>query len=302
MKRLMTGLLSALFAVMGCAQLEDARLEGRLRRMARSAYVVSPGACAGVVHDVDYAQGFEDGYYDVASGGDGCPPALPPKKYWRATYSTPAGAEHVDAWFQGFRDGAAAATADGAASVGTIRIAAEHKHGKPPKFELQPLTPTPVAAPTPKAMPIVGPSPVRGPTPTAPESFPIFGPQPPAAPIVPKETPAAKTKSEPPAVKKSTSIPKATIEPKVSSEAPGRPPVKRTPPPAPVPPRVQPPSQQNPSPKKPPTPIPVRFRETIPQANTGASWRSLPKLENLKQEPAAATELRAVGWRSTTNR
>jgi len=118
-------LAAAIFS--GCTQLEDARLEGRLRRMARSAYTASPGACNGVAHSHDYAKGFEEGYYDVASGGDGCPPALPPKKYWSATYASPVGREHIEAWFQGFRDGAATARAEGAASYGVISISAEHR-------------------------------------------------------------------------------------------------------------------------------------------------------------------------------
>jgi hypothetical protein len=101
-----------------------------------------------VTHSVDYAQGFEEGYYDVASGGDGCPPPLPPEKYWRATYNSPVGQEHVKAWFQGFRDGAAAARADGVAAYGTIYVPEEHRNanrnrtpnGPPPnENQLQPL-------------------------------------------------------------------------------------------------------------------------------------------------------------------
>ena len=112
MKRPYTVLLLCASMAVGCAQIQDRRIEARQRRMARSAYAVSPGACNGHAHSVDYAQGFEEGYYDVASGGDGCPPALPPQKYWRATYNSPLGQEHVKAWTQGVRDGAAAAKAD----------------------------------------------------------------------------------------------------------------------------------------------------------------------------------------------
>jgi hypothetical protein len=123
----MASLLLMATSFTGCVSIDDARLESRLRRMARAAYTLSPGACMGIEHGVDYSRGFEDGYYDVASGGDGCTPALPPAKYWRATYASPLGQEHVDAWFEGFRDGAAAAKAEGAVGVGTIRIAREHR-------------------------------------------------------------------------------------------------------------------------------------------------------------------------------
>ena len=129
MKRITPLLLFSASVAVGCTQLEDSRIEARQRRMARAAYVTSPGACNGMPHSVDYAKGFEEGYYDVASGGDGCPPALPPEKYWWATYNSPVGQEHVKAWFQGFRDGAAAARADGVASYGTIYVSDEHRNG-----------------------------------------------------------------------------------------------------------------------------------------------------------------------------
>jgi len=150
MKRFTPLLLSASVAV-GCTQIQDMRLEARQRRMARAAYVTSPGACNGVPHSVDYAKGFEDGYYDVASGGEGCPPPLPPKKYWGVSYQSPVGQEHVKAWFQGFRDGAAAAKADGAAAFGTIYISDEHRNGIRRAAEAEAagkrLTPQPATSP-----------------------------------------------------------------------------------------------------------------------------------------------------------
>jgi len=143
MERVLPFLILASIAS-GCTQLEDARLEGRLRRMARSAYANSPGACNGVAHSYDYVRGFEEGYYDVASGGDGCPPALPPKKYWSATYASPVGQEHIEAWFQGFRDGAATAKSDGVASFGVLHISAEHRVARQsPGVVAPPLPPPP---------------------------------------------------------------------------------------------------------------------------------------------------------------
>src|SRR5688500_1495605 len=29
-----------------------------------------------------FGEGFRDGYESVASGGNGCPPAIPPRKFW----------------------------------------------------------------------------------------------------------------------------------------------------------------------------------------------------------------------------
>jgi hypothetical protein len=155
------------------------RLEARQRRMARAAYVTSPGACNGVAHSHDYSQGFEDGYYDVASGGDGCPPPLPPKKYWGVAYQSPVGQEHIKAWFQGFRDGAAAAKADGAAAYGTIYISDEHRKGMKRAADAeganhrmtpQSGTPGPVPPVPGAATPITPGAPVQilGPTPVLP--------------------------------------------------------------------------------------------------------------------------------------
>ena len=167
MKRITPLLLFSASVAVGCTQLEDNRIEARQRRMARAAYVTSPGACNGMQHSVDYAKGFEAGYFDVASGGDGCPPALPPKKYWSATYNSPVGQEHVKAWFQGFRDGAAAARADGVASYGTIYVADEHRIGlrraaQGPAPGVVPPAPQPLMQPyltpgVPQQVPILGP-------------------------------------------------------------------------------------------------------------------------------------------------
>jgi hypothetical protein len=171
MKRLHTVLLLCASVAVGCTQIQDRRIEARQRRMARAAYTVSPGACNGVTHSVDYAKGFEEGYYDVASGGDGCPPPLPPEKYWRATYNSPLGQEHVKAWFQGFRDGAAAAKADGVAAYGTIYVAEEHRNANrnrgtnPPQPNA--LNPQPIPPGGMNQVPVIGP-----------QQFPVFPPTP----------------------------------------------------------------------------------------------------------------------------
>jgi hypothetical protein len=170
MKRITPLLLFSASVAVGCTQLEDSRIEARQRRMARAAYVTSPGACNGMPHSVDYAQGFEAGYYDVASGGDGCPPPLPPKKYWRATYNSPVGQEHVKAWFQGFRDGAAAAKADGVASYGTIYVSDEHRNGLKRAAQVPPVVVPPGAPPR-----VLTPS-IPIPPPGTSQEVPIHGP------------------------------------------------------------------------------------------------------------------------------
>ncbi|MFK7819103.1 MAG: hypothetical protein AB8G99_10320 [Planctomycetaceae bacterium] len=57
----------------------------------------------------DYRRGFIDGYCDVALGGDGCAPVVPPNRYWGWRYQDAGGAECVAAWYEGHPVGVAAA-------------------------------------------------------------------------------------------------------------------------------------------------------------------------------------------------
>jgi hypothetical protein len=62
----------------------------------------------------DYASGFVDGYEDyLYAGGNGEPPALPPRQYWRPKYESPDGRQAVQDWFAGFRHGVAEARMSG---------------------------------------------------------------------------------------------------------------------------------------------------------------------------------------------
>ena len=60
-----------------------------------------------------FGAGFRDGYADVAKGGTGCPPPLPPRRYWGWRYQNAAGQQGVAAWFDGYPAGARAAEEDG---------------------------------------------------------------------------------------------------------------------------------------------------------------------------------------------
>jgi hypothetical protein len=57
----------------------------------------------------DFGEGFRAGYRDAAFGGNGCPPPLPPRKYWSWKYQTPEGQAKMAAWFSGYPHGARAA-------------------------------------------------------------------------------------------------------------------------------------------------------------------------------------------------
>ncbi len=64
-------------------------------------------------HFKEFEHGWKRGYFDIANGGDGCRPALPPRKYWSAAYQSPDGNARVQHWFEGYDQGVVAADEDG---------------------------------------------------------------------------------------------------------------------------------------------------------------------------------------------
>lgn len=73
----------------------------------------------------DFRSGFIEGYCNACNGGNGIPPALPPKAYWTSRYKTEQGSKKVDAWFAGYPAGAKAANIDGSSDHHEIRISNE---------------------------------------------------------------------------------------------------------------------------------------------------------------------------------
>lgn len=92
-------------------------------------------------HMKDFAEGYKQGYIDVANGGNGCTPALAPKAYWGWKYQSPEGQAKVGAWFAGYPHGARAAEEDGVGHWGEIRTMS------PPSAEPQSHLPTPEMGP-----------------------------------------------------------------------------------------------------------------------------------------------------------
>lgn len=60
-----------------------------------------------------FCTGFEQAYIDIARGGTGALPPLPPARYWHACYRTEEGFGRADEWFEGYRIGASWAEAEG---------------------------------------------------------------------------------------------------------------------------------------------------------------------------------------------
>jgi hypothetical protein len=72
-----------------------------------------------------FRDGFIAGYHDVAKGGKGCPPAIPPRRYWSWKYQTAEGQCKVNEWFAGYPYGAKAAEEDGIGNYRDIQISSE---------------------------------------------------------------------------------------------------------------------------------------------------------------------------------
>ena len=64
----------------------------------------------------DFRAGFRAGYEEVASGGNGCCPAVPPQKYWSWEFQLAEGRGRTSAWYAGFPHGARTAEEDGVAN------------------------------------------------------------------------------------------------------------------------------------------------------------------------------------------
>jgi hypothetical protein len=82
-----------------------------------------------------FGEGYQAGYIDVASGGNGCPPVLPPRCYWAWHYQSPEGQAKVAAWFAGFPHGAATAERDNAGGWQEIQVSHQTETQYSPEFQ-----------------------------------------------------------------------------------------------------------------------------------------------------------------------
>ena len=70
----------------------------------------------------DFKDGFVDGYVAIAEGKPGCPPSVPPKRFWSWAYQTPSGQSQMAAWYAGYPYGVQAAKDDGLNSHNHINL------------------------------------------------------------------------------------------------------------------------------------------------------------------------------------
>jgi hypothetical protein len=117
-----------------------------------------------------FGEGYRAGYAAVASGGNGCPPPVAPRKFWNWRYQSAEGQAQVAAWFSGYPFGARAADLDGAGLYQQIQVSYPIERQYSPDF----LNPPPEPA-----------DPTQSPPPGTPNNFEIIPIPQPNAPGVP---------------------------------------------------------------------------------------------------------------------
>lgn len=75
---------------------------------------------SGYDHSSHFEAGFRQAYLDMAMGGSGVIPPVPPKKYWSAHYRTPEGNAHAHQWLTGYGVGVEFTQFDGGSQANSI--------------------------------------------------------------------------------------------------------------------------------------------------------------------------------------
>jgi hypothetical protein len=102
---------------------------------ANRAWAEQKSCYAGQAYLHHFGEGFRAGYRDVAAGGNGCPPPLPPRNYWSWKYQSPEGQGKIAAWFSGYPHGAAFAEQEGAGNWREIPVSHSVQQQYSPAFE-----------------------------------------------------------------------------------------------------------------------------------------------------------------------
>ena len=130
-----TGLLMMVGLMAGCAHMYDVTDEHLMKwkccHDAKMAWLRCRDLYADVCYPYDFGAGFRAGYESVCMGGNGCPPAMPPRHYWSICYQCEEGTCQVMAWYDGFHHGVLAAQCDGCEGRGNI-LCAHDLYGEKP--------------------------------------------------------------------------------------------------------------------------------------------------------------------------
>lgn len=97
-----------------CSACQDRMQSWRVWQRVKHCYADQPNIKA-------FAEGFRAGYIHIKNGGNGCPPLLPPRKYWNSCcYRGCHGQAASVSWFNGFSQGVTQALYDGVAGCNQI--------------------------------------------------------------------------------------------------------------------------------------------------------------------------------------
>ena len=163
MRRLFAWVSPCLLFV-GCASIEDCHYSFVNEYRANVAWYATDYD----KHDVrcfsDFGYGWRMGYYDASMGRCGRTPAIPPKKYWKASYQAGDGPAAINAWYQGYQAGAIAADRDGYGSLHTLPAFGANVHSSLPSLPyseqgVEPGVPTAPASPAASPEEVSPPSP-----------------------------------------------------------------------------------------------------------------------------------------------
>lgn len=141
--------------------MNDFMLSYRNSALAAKAWHDQKHCFANQPHIKHFEAGFRSGYVDVASGSNGCTPAVAPREYWGWKYQSPEGQAKVAAWFAGYPLGAKAAEEHGLQHWSYIPTHFTEREPLPPHLASGivdgPVTaaPTPAETPTPSGVPIM---------------------------------------------------------------------------------------------------------------------------------------------------
>lgn len=93
------------------------------RSWADQAWAETGACCPENCLAADYAWGFREGFAEyVYAGGNGEPPAMPPRPYWQADLRSREGAAAASSWFEGYRHGARVAREGGYREATTLKF------------------------------------------------------------------------------------------------------------------------------------------------------------------------------------
>lgn len=127
-------LIATSLAITGCTSLCDAKYEMTQKVRTCKAWYEYDSEC---LVTGDYKHGWKAGYYDVITGGTGCPPVIAPHKYWTPPVFTQYDPSRRDDWYRGFADGAACAKCEPELHYLQTFMPPRHGHVHPATFSKQ---------------------------------------------------------------------------------------------------------------------------------------------------------------------